>query len=100
MNPIDPVVNDDGFHTDASLITDRGPEYCVRMERHDYQPCLAVNNVEHTKTKTETKSPQTNGICERFHKTVLQEFYQVAFRKKLYSTLEELHRVLDDWLMY
>lgn len=29
-----------------------------------------MNDVDHTKTKV--KSPQTNGICERFHKTVLQ----------------------------
>ena len=44
------------------------------------------------------KSPQTNGICERFHKTVLQEFYQVAFRKKLYGSLEQLQQDLDEWL--
>ena len=51
-----------------------------RAERHDYQLFLAINDIEHTKTKV--KSPQTNGICERFHKTILQEFYQVTFRKK------------------
>jgi hypothetical protein len=43
--------------------------------------------------------PQTNGICERFHKTVLQEFYQVAFRKKLYGSLQELQEDLDAWLI-
>lgn len=41
--------------------------------------------------------PQTNGICERFHKTILSEFYQVTFRKKLYGSLEELQRYLDKW---
>jgi len=45
-------------------------------------------------------SPQTNGICERFHKTILQEFYQVTFRKKLYSDLDELQKDLDEWLVY
>ena len=45
-------------------------------------------------------SPQTNGIYERFHKTILNEFYQVAFRKKLYSSLEELQKDLDDWIDY
>jgi transposase InsO family protein len=55
-----------------------------------------INDIEHTKTKV--KSPQTNGICERFHKTILQEFYQITFRKKLYSTLEELQKDLDVWL--
>jgi transposase InsO family protein len=45
------------------------------------------------------KSPQTNGICERFHKTLLDEFYRVAFRKKLYDTLYALQADLDDWMV-
>ncbi len=49
--------------------------------------------VDHTKTKV--KSPQTNGICERFHKTILQEFYQVTFRKKLYESIDALQADLD-----
>ena len=57
---------------------------------------LALNDIDHTKTKV--KSPQTNGICERFHKTVLQEFYQVTFRKKIYTDLESLQNDLDQWL--
>ena len=59
------------------ILTDRGTEYCGRADRHDYQLFLAINDINHTKTRV--KSPQTNGICERFHKTILQEFYQVAF---------------------
>src|SRR5450631_2328445 len=51
---------------------------------------------DHTRTKAQ--SPQTNGICERFHKTILNEFYQVAFRKKIYATLEELQVDLDAWI--
>ena len=78
------------------MLTDRGTEYCGRAEHHDYELYLAVNDIEHTKTKART--PQTNGICERFHKTVLQEFYQVAFRKKLYASLDELQVDLDEWL--
>ena len=45
---------------------------------------LAINGIEYTKTKV--RSPQTNGIFERFHKTILQEFYQVTFRKKIACT--------------
>lgn len=78
------------------ILTDRGTEYCGRVEQHDYELFLAVNDIEHTKTKA--RHPQTNGICERFHKTILQEFYQVAFRKKLYRSLEELQRDLDIWI--
>jgi len=78
------------------LLTDRGTEYCGKAEQHDYELYLALNDIEHTKTKA--RSPQTNGICERFHKTILQEFYQVAFRKKLYADLETLQTDLDEWM--
>ncbi len=44
--------------------------------------------------------PQANGICERLHKTVLKEFYQVAFRKRLYARVEELQADLDAWTAY
>lgn len=80
------------------ILTDRGTEYCGRADQHDYQLYLALNDIEHTKTKV--KSPQTNGICERFHKTILQEFYQVTLRKKIYSNIESLQKDLDEWLFY
>ncbi len=63
------------------ILTDRGTEYCGKVERRDYQLYLALNEIEHTKT---------NGICERFHKTILQEFYQITFRKKVYTDIESL----------
>ena len=80
------------------MLTDRGTEYCGRVEQHDYELYLALNEIEHTKTKA--RHPQTNGICERFHKTILNEFYQITFRKKIYTTLDELQKDLDDWLDY
>lgn len=79
------------------ILTDRGTEYCGNLESHPYELFLGVNEIEHTKTKA--RHPQTNGICERFHKTILQEFYQVIFRKKLYSSIEELQIDLDAWLV-
>lgn len=78
------------------VLTDRGTEYCGNRESHEYQLYLAVENIDHSRTKA--KSPQTNGICERFHRTVQEEFYSTAFRKKLYRTLDELQTDLDDWL--
>ena len=77
------------------VLTDRGSEYCGNPERHEYELYLAVEDIDHTRTKT--KSPQTNGICERFHKTVLNEFYRIAFRKKVYRSIDELQADLDGW---
>ncbi|HEX8845147.1 MAG TPA: IS481 family transposase [Pyrinomonadaceae bacterium] len=78
------------------ILTDRGSEYCGNLEHHEYELFLALEDVDHTKTKA--KSPQTNGICERFHRTMLDEFYRVAFRKKLYESLEELQADADQWI--
>lgn len=80
------------------ILTDRGTEFCGKAESHDYQLYLALNDIEHTKTKV--MHPQTNGICERFHKTILQEFYQVTFRRKIYRSIEELQSDLDEWMKY
>lgn len=80
------------------ILTDRRTEYCGKVEQHDYQLYLAINDIEHTKTKA--MSPQINGICERFHKTILNEFYQVTFRKKLYGDLDTLQSDLDEWLAH
>jgi len=78
------------------VLTDRGTEYCGNPERHEYELYLAVEDVDHSRTRT--KRPQTNGICERFHKTVLDEFYRVAFRKKIYRGIDELQADLDSWI--
>jgi len=78
------------------VLTDRGTEYCGNRESHEYQLYLAVEDIDHSRTKA--KSPQTNGICERFHRTIQEEFYSTAFRKKLYRGLEELQADLDQWI--
>jgi transposase InsO family protein len=79
-----------------TILTDRGTEYCGRLDKHPYELYLQLNEIEHRKTKV--KSPQTNGICERFHQTVLNEFYRVTFRKRLYSDLEGLQEDLDKFI--
>lgn len=78
------------------ILTDRGTEYCGKVENHAYQLYLAVEDIDHSKTKA--RHPQTNGIVERFHRTIKQEFYEVSFRKKIYSSLDELQKDLDEWL--
>ena len=78
------------------ILTDRGTEYCGKAESHDYQLYMAINDIEHTRTKT--RHPQTNGICERFHKTILQEFYQPTLRRRIYESIDQLQEDLDIWL--
>jgi transposase InsO family protein len=78
------------------ILTDRGTEYCGKMEYHEYELYLHVEGIEHS--KTQVKRPQSNGICERFHRTIQNEFYALAFRKKLYTSLEDLQADLDQWL--
>lgn len=78
------------------LLTDRGTEYCGKIDNHAFQLYLAIENIDHSKTKA--RSPQTNGVCERFHRTMKQEFYDIAFRKKIYSSIEELQTDVDEWL--
>ena len=79
------------------ILTDRGTEYCGKVENHSYQLYLAMEDIDHSRTKA--NSPQTNGICERFHKTMKNEFYDIAFRKKIYHSLEQLQADVDYWLV-
>ena len=78
------------------ILTDRGSEYCGNREHHEFALYLDLENIEHTRTKA--KSPQTNGICERFHQTIQNEFYASAFRRKIYHSLEQLQADVDDWV--
>lgn len=78
------------------ILTDRGSEYCGNRESHEYALYLDLENIEHTRTKV--RSPQTNGICERFHQTIKNEFYASAFRRKLYHSIEEIQVDVDEWI--
>ena len=78
------------------VLTDRGTEFCGSPDKHPYELYLQFHDIEHTKTKV--RSPQTNGICERFHQTVLNEFYKITFRKKLYSDIDTLQKDLDEYI--
>jgi Winged helix-turn helix/Integrase core domain len=80
------------------ILTDRGSEYKGKPEHHEYELYLAIEGIEHS--KTQVRHPQTNGICERLHRTMQEEFYAVAFRKKLYDSLAALQHDLDQWMDY
>ena len=92
-----PFYEDEGVKL-LRILTDRGTEFKGSREHHEYELYLTIEDIEHTYTKA--KSPRTNGICERFHKTVQEEFYAVAFRKKVYKSIEEVQNDLDEWLYY
>ena len=80
------------------VLTDRGTEFKGKPEHHEYELYLQIEGIEHS--KTQVRHPQTNGICERLHRTMQEEFYAVAFRKKLYSSLDEMQLDLDEWMKY
>lgn len=80
------------------VLTDRGTEYCGKREYNEYELYLTLESIDHSKTKA--RSPQTNGICERFHRTIQDEFYAIAFRKKIYPSIEELQKDLDEWIVF
>lgn len=78
------------------ILTDRGTEYCGARDHHEFELYLALEDIDHARTKA--RSPQTNGICERFNRTVQEEFYSIAFRKKIYTSLEQIQTDLDEWI--
>ena len=80
------------------VLTDRGTEYCGKKETHSYQLYLNIEDIDHTRTKA--YSPQTNGICERFHKTMKEECYERLFRRKIYISLESLQSDVDEWIQW
>ncbi|MFI5154325.1 MAG: IS481 family transposase [Chitinophagales bacterium] len=80
------------------ILTDRGTEFKGRPEHHEYELYLQIEGIEHS--KTQIRRPQSNGICERLHRTMQEEFYAVAFRKKLYTTLQDLQHDLDEWMKF
>ena len=81
----------------SKVLTDNGREFCG-TDSHPFELYLALNDIRHKKTKV--RSPRTNGFVERFHRTVLDEFFRQAFRTKLYLSVEELQADLDGWLLY
>jgi transposase InsO family protein len=81
------------------MLTDRGTEYKGKIEYgHAYQTYLFTENIDHSRIKA--RHPQSNGICERFHRTIQDEFYAIAFRKKLYTNIDDLQKDLDEWFKH
>jgi transposase InsO family protein len=90
-----PFYQSQGLPVEA-ILTDNGTEYKGRPMVHLYEIFLELNDIEHRYTKV--ANPRTNGFVERFNRTVLDEFFRTAFRKKLYESLPALQKDLDDWI--
>lgn len=95
-NDVLPFYQDKGLTVEA-ILTDNGKEFCGR-DTHPYQLYLALNDIEHRRTKI--RNPKTNGFVERFNRTVLDEFFRIAFRENYYESVEALQSDLDKWLMH
>ena len=80
------------------LLTDNGRETCGKPLSHPYELYLTIQQIEHRRTRI--GSPETNGFCERFHRTVKEEFFAVAFRRTFYESVEQLQRDLDAYLEF
>jgi transposase InsO family protein len=81
----------------GAVLTDNGREFCG-TERHPYELYLALNDIEHRRTRVGT--PRTNGFVERFNGTVLEEFFRPAMHQKLFESVEALQADLDAWLVH
>jgi transposase InsO family protein len=81
----------------AAVLTDNGREFCG-TETHPFELYLALNDLKHKRTKV--RHPQTNGFVERFHRTVKEEFFEVALRETFYESVAALQADLDRWLTY
>jgi transposase InsO family protein len=92
-----PFYRDQGLVVEH-ILTDNGREYCGRPMIHPYEIFLELNDIKHRNTRVAT--PRTNGFVERFNRTVLDEFFRETFRNKLYASVEELQKDLDQWLHY
>jgi transposase InsO family protein len=62
------------------ILTDRGTEFCGKVEHHAFEFSLSIEDIDHSKTKA--YSPQTNGICERFHKTIDERNFMILLLEK------------------
>ena len=82
------------------ILTDNGKEYTTHWEnsKHDYENFLASCGIRHTRIKP--RCPKSNGMVERFNRTLLEEFYQIAMLKKAYTSLDELQDDLDQFITY
>ena len=80
-----------------TVLSDNGREFCGRPDRHPYELFLQLEGIEHRTTRV--KRPQSNGIVERFHRTLLDEHFRVEGRLTWFETVDEMQAALDAYLV-
>ena len=80
-----------------ALCHTNGREFCGRSDRHPFELYLQLGDIEHRTTKV--NRPQSNGIVERFHRTLLDEHFRVEGRRTWFDTIDEMQVALNNYLM-
>ena len=78
------ILNDKVLHHQLPMLrilTDRGTEYCGKVEQHDYQLYLATNNIDHTKTKVNhhKQTVFASVSIKRFYKSFIRSLSARGF---------------------
>ncbi len=94
-NNVLPTFEEHDAKIDA-VLSDNGGEFCGRMDRHPYELFLQLEGVEHKRTRV--ARPQSNGIVERLHRTLLDQHFRVEGRRTWFETVEEMQASLDPYL--
>lgn len=63
------------------LLSDNEGLHCGRPRETDSGPFLAIRWIEHRRTAI--GSPQTGGLCDRYHRAVMEEILSIAFCRTL-----------------
>ena len=95
-NDVLPTFEQHGAKVEA-VLSDNGREFCGRVDQHPYELFLQLEGIEHKRTRV--SRPQSNGIVERLHRTLLDEHFRVEGRKTWFETIEEMQTVLDAYLV-
>ena len=80
-----------------TILSDNGREFCGREDRHPFELFLQLEEIEHR--TTQVRRPQSNGIVERLHKTLLDEHFRVKGRVVFYESIEQMQADLDEYLV-
>jgi transposase InsO family protein len=78
------------------VLSDNGREFCGRPDQHPYELFLQLEEIEHRTTRV--RRPQSNGIAERLHRTLLDEHFRVEGRRTWFETIDEMQVVLDTYM--